>query len=163
MGPLALLLITLLLSCTYSRDCNNHYECQLQNISDTISVVCNGYFSCFQAPSIASTSAPVHCLGSHSCYKATTITAQSNIYCRGLYSCAFVQNMNSNSKVNVYANGGYSMYGIMNANTAISGSLYLYGYLACYDCAHNVDGDIYASGALALQNSFISITRSEAT
>eukprot|EP01084_Bolivina_argentea_P151849 264998_1 len=163
MGPLALLLITLLTSCNCTRYCNNNYECQLQVISAAGDVYCYGYFSCFQAPSIASTSSDVECHGSHSCYEVTTITAQSSSFCRGLYSCAFVQNMNSNSKVNVYANGGYSMYGIMNANTAISGSLYLYGYLACYDCAHNVDGDIYASGALALQNSFISITRSEAT
>eukprot|EP01084_Bolivina_argentea_P246191 412064_1 len=96
MGPLALLLITLLSSCTYSRDCNNNYECQLQVISDTGDVYCNGYFSCFQAPSIASTSSDVECRGSHSCYEVATITTQyySNIYCFGLYSCAFVQNIN---------------------------------------------------------------------
>eukprot|EP01084_Bolivina_argentea_P246190 412063_1 len=94
MGPLALLLITLLSSCTYSRDCNNNYECQLQVISDTYNVVCNGYFSCFQAPSIASTSGCVYCDGSRSCYEVTTIAVQSYTSCNGLYSSAFVQNMN---------------------------------------------------------------------
>eukprot|EP01084_Bolivina_argentea_P246189 412062_1 len=162
MGPLALLLITLLSSCTYSRDCNNNYECQLQVISDTGDVYCNGYFSCFQALSIASTFFPgaVNCHGSHSCYEVTTITAPYDIYCSGLYSCAFAQNINS--EFYIVAHGAYSMYGIMNGNT-ISGSLNVHGYLACYDCTHNVDGHVAASAALALQNSYISITRSAAT
>eukprot|EP01084_Bolivina_argentea_P151851 265003_1 len=99
MVSLALLLITLLTSCNWARSCNNNYECQLEIIRDT-SVYCNGYFSCFQAPLIRSTSGPfeigqVHCYGSHSCYEVTTIAAQHQVDCDGLYSCAFVQNMNS--------------------------------------------------------------------
>eukprot|EP01084_Bolivina_argentea_P246194 412068_1 len=90
MGPLALLLITLLSSCTYSRDCNNNYECQLQVISAADNVYCNGYFSCFQAPLIASTYSFVLCRGSHSCYEVTTMTGSVYIDCCGLYSCAFL-------------------------------------------------------------------------
>eukprot|EP01084_Bolivina_argentea_P003924 7433_1 len=148
MGPF-ILLITFLLCCNCTHYCNNNYQCQLQIISN-ISVYCNGYFSCFQAPSIEAYDY-LYCYGSHSCYKVNTITS---IYsrCYGLYSCAFVQNMNG--KVN--ANGAYSMYGVINGNTVYT--LYNRGYLSCYNCTHNVNGYVDAFGALALHNSYINVT-----
>eukprot|EP01084_Bolivina_argentea_P303676 524356_1 len=158
MGPYTLLLITLLMSCNCIRYCYNTSECQLEVISDH-SVYCYGYLSCFQVPLIVVPGGYIMCEGSHSCYKVNTISTQaSTVGCYGLYSCAFLQNI---SRVNG-ASGGYSMYGVINVHT-IAGSLAFDGYLACYNCTHNVNNGVSAEGALALQNSYISVTRLDIT
>ena len=84
--------------------CHESYECFLSNISETSDpTLCIGDNSCRQAVQIQSTSGGnIDCDGAFSCYKSLSVQTISSstddpINCRGLYSCAKIDNLYVNN------------------------------------------------------------------
>ena len=82
--------------------CNNASQCAGQDITSNDTIECYGYGSCLNAVHIESNQGTINncsicCLGSYSCYNATTIqrngTTNGQIWCNGLFSCAFVSDL----------------------------------------------------------------------
>ena len=96
--------------------CLDAYSCagdflQTNTLSYELYIECLGYFSCYNATLIDLTGAGnIYCDGSYSCYKSNKIfrdesSVSGRIECRGLYSCAFVQNGIQTNNTQIYCYG----------------------------------------------------------
>ena len=120
---------------TTSQQCTDELECAFDSIiSKDTDIECTGHQSCRSATSIRTLneSSSIYCNGSYSCYNAYEIqTFENNIFCGGLFSCAFVDTLTtittSSNEATINCDGELSCYGstimLNNPNsTIISGS-----------------------------------------
>ena len=139
-----------------TRECVTDNECEKQDITAD-QIDCIGTESCIGA-SLTSRNRKngyIDCSGSLSCNGAginkkqfpSTLTASSNIYCSGFFSCSRTGEINSDK--NIYCTGAQACM-TDNPNTArplIAGNnMYCYGHWSCYRSQIQIGKKAFCSG-----------------
>ena len=136
--------------------CGEEYSCALQTIYEgPEKIECTGYHGCTQAESIESANGnSIYCTASYACYEANSIrytntTIARDIYCHGLFGCAFVPLIqNVNGKID--CTGELSCFGSkMEIHHETNCILYCDGDRSCANSLVNNANIVYIRGHMA--------------
>ena len=95
MAHFHLLSLVLFIQCAVINgyECNDAYSCAVSTLSLSVNLLCNGYYSCFNSPSLyASWPDDIYCDGSLSCQISDSISA-AYANCNAFLSCAGVDSL----------------------------------------------------------------------